>query len=394
MKLIFITTKPASLESGSEVRNYYILKALKESHEIESVSVIYVKINAKSADFKLYDRKIKLIVQPLSGRNPIDSIIAYISGRIPYVEYLKKTTFDDEVKDIVGKADVILLSELDAYLASENLLNNTQARTILDCHNVDYFRFESEINSSNLIKKILAKRLLNLIKTYEINAIKNVDSIISCSVDDQKYFEKYISRNQITVIPNGVNIVNKQNKVKGKRSLTNNVLFMGLLSYPPNQDALKYYFDEIHSKVKANLSNYQINIIGKNPPNWLLSLSRNDSSVKVHGFVKNRVIHLEQADICICPLRSGSGTRLKILEYMAIGKPVVSSTIGAQGIDVINMENIVLADTAQEFADSILTLFNDTNMAAKLGSSGKSLVMKKYMWERIGRMLINLLVSD
>jgi len=392
MNVSFITTKSPTLTSGSEVRNYYLLKALIDSKKIDHVEVLFLKINRVNSKTKLSSRKLHFQEVQLPSRNSSESLANFVQLKIPYIEHLKRNPFSSQIEEVLEKSDVVVLSELDAYFAVSEILNNRKfkAKIILDCHNVDYLRFKSEIELSPLPKKILGQLLLPTVKNEEISAIKAVDQILCCSEHDQKYFSQFVPSNKITVIPNGVVIESSANKAV-KPSHT--ILFMGLLSYIPNSDAMKFYFESIHEQVKYNVPDLKVTIIGKNPPDWLLEKAKADSSIKVLGFVDSLKEYFEEAAVCICPLRFGSGTRLKILEYMAASKPIVSTSIGAEGIEVKNNKNIFISDSPVDFSEKIVELLENSDLAKKIGENARELVSTRYNWELITENFIETVVK-
>ena len=152
-----------------------------------------------------------------------------------------------------------------------------------------------------------------------------------------------------------------------------NVTFIGSLFYPPNRDAV----DIIVSTIAPHFSNdVQFLIVGKNPPDL-----HTPDNVHFLGYVDDIKQTISQSDICIAPLRFGGGTRIKILEYMAMKKPVISTSKGAEGLCVRNGEHIILEDDLELFHEQIYTLLNDDKKMRVIGEKGHALVREKYDWK-------------
>jgi polysaccharide biosynthesis protein PslH len=389
MTVTFLTTKPPTLHSGSEVRNFYLLEALRDSKAVEKINLVYVALTPEDAKIKLSDfgSKVDVSIFSLPGRSVWHSLRAYGQSKIPYIAYLQENELEQRFYSIFQESDCIVLSELDAYFASQKTLVNIgkKIKIILDCHNIDYKRFTAEIQSGGLVKKILAIPLIHTLKALEIEALKRADLVLCCSTPDRNYITRYIASEKTALIPNGVKIL----PLKQQFSDAKTVVFMGLLSYKPNADALLYYFQSMHAQVCSRVPDVKVVIIGKNPPKWLCTLSVKDTRIKVLGFVPDVQEYLRLASVCICPLRSGSGTRLKILEYMASEKAVVSTTIGAEGIDVKNGENIFIADDAINFANALVNMLENPETALKVGKNARLLVSKNYNWAIISKSLIS-----
>lgn len=391
MNLSFITTKPPTLSSGSEVRNYYLLKSFLESPHIKKVNLIYINSMISEDEIKIFNKKLNIFVFSLKDRNVLESIQSYLSGEIPYVTHLKKNTKGREILKLLSDSDVIFLSELDGYFVVSDIIPelSKNKRIILDCHNIDSERFNSEISSSPLYKKVLSIPIQNSLKNSEIEALSNVDLVLCCSDVEKKYFSTYKNTDLVKVVPNGVQV---KSFVKNDRKfVSHELLFMGLLSYGPNSDAINYYLSKIHPLVLDKVADYKITILGKNPPDWLIKIAQDNNSINLMGFVESVEKYLNRVDVCICPLRYGSGTRLKILEYMVSGKAVVSTTIGSEGIDVEDGENILIADDPRTFVEMILSLLNNKKQILDLGLSARKLTVEKYNWDIIGKELIQIL---
>ncbi len=132
-------------------------------------------------------------------------------------------------------------------------------------------------------------------------------------------------------------------------------------------------------------------IVGKDPSLQVQALAQKDPSITVTGFVEDVAPYIQDADVFVVPLRIGSGTRLKILEAMAMSRPVVSTSIGCEGLDVTHGENILIADTPQDFADSVIRLLNDAALRGRISQAGRDLVKEKYDWEKIEALLAGLI---
>jgi glycosyltransferase involved in cell wall biosynthesis len=249
---------------------------------------------------------------------------------------------------------------------------------ILNEHNVhwDFGEFPTFNIKDSVYNKLMFKRN----RAIEISALKNAAHVLACSERDAHNLINEVPEveDKLTVIPNCVNLEEYQKFQKEHTIVRNDpelrtVLFIGLLSYPPNRDAV----DAICSQIAPNFGkNVQFVIIGKNPPN----ISK-PANVQFLGYVADVKEYIQNSDICIAPLRYGSGTRFKILEYMAMGKPVVSTSKGAEGIDYTNYVDIIIEDNFTEFSGRIDDLLQNRAMREKLGKNAQQLIQQKYDWE-------------
>lgn len=389
MKILFIADILPDLTSGSAVRNYYVLQALSSNHEVE---VIGLCDNAHDVNTDIYkDLHVRYTLLERKSLNIYQRLWYLLLGKIPYVQQRTSIVLPYFIQQKLKTYDLIHLSELNAYFFMKKYMNLIIKPVVLDAHNVEYKRLKAELAFGSFLKKIAGSILVWLVKSYEIQAIKKISCLLVCSSIDKQYFEQYISNENIYVIPNGVDIsyFSQHIVVKSKKI---SIVFMGLLSYFPNTEGLQYYFNEIHPFIIKKFPKSKIHIIGKNAPLWLIQKAKHDSTIILHGFVKDTRMLIAQATVCIAPLLSGSGTRLKILEYMAMGKAIVSTIQAAEGLEVLPNKNILVAHNSMEFINALLNLIQNPNMSSQIGKNAYSLVATRYDWKHIAVQL-NLLYA-
>ena len=248
---------------------------------------------------------------------------------------------------------------------------------VLDQHNV-YWEFK-KFPKYSFLYKFIDKVTYKRDKKIEKDAINNATHIIACSERDKEIMIEEVPtcKNKISIIPNCIDYEKYDLFLKNNTQITNKnkktVLFVGLLSHPPNRDAVDLIFKKIAPKLDDD---FIIKIIGKYPPNVIPP-----KNVKFLGYIDNLNQQLLDADICISPLRFGSGTRLKILSYLAMRKPVISTSKGAEGLDYENGKNIIIEDDIDNYHNRIINLIEDEKMMKQLGNQGEMLVKEKYDWK-------------
>lgn len=385
-KIFFITTELPSRQGGSNVRNFNIIKYLKkESFYISLFTILDNKTkNILPSVEKELNLPIYYVLKP--SLSPLKQLFYTLTQEVtPHMKEYEISGIADLVLKKIRKEkpDIIHIEQLNTYYAIRKIipyLKRNNIKIIFGQHNVEHVAFSEGIKSMPMIKKLLGKFLLSNFIHLEYEALNNVDHILVCSEIDKKYFQNKLNLNNITVIPNGVDC----NYFSSTPFINeNSLLFMGGVSYPPNNEALQYYFSKIHPKLKKSVKDLSAYILGGNPPKWLINLSHKDTTIHITNHVADVRVYLKKAKICICPIQSGSGTRLKILEYLGSGKAVISTSKGAEGINITNGKNILLADTSQEFTNKILTLFAQPDKIKALGEEGRKLTMNNYQWKKI-----------
>jgi glycosyltransferase involved in cell wall biosynthesis len=158
-------------------------------------------------------------------------------------------------------------------------------------------------------------------------------------------------------------------------------MFIGSMDYPPCVDAALYFCREIFPRIRHTISAAEFWIVGRNPGSEVLQLA--GDGVHVTGQVDDVIPYYRQSTVCVVPLRAGGGTRLKILEAMALGRPVVSTTIGCEGLDVVDGVHLLIADTPEQFAEKTIRLLTDRQLYQDISANGRQLVVTKYDWNII-----------
>jgi glycosyltransferase involved in cell wall biosynthesis len=158
------------------------------------------------------------------------------------------------------------------------------------------------------------------------------------------------------------------------------------MDYLPNFDGIRFFCKEVFDILQKHLPDIQLTIIGRNPPESIERLEK--ENLTVTGFVEDVRQWIQRADLMVVPIRIGGGTRIKILEGMAQGIPVISTRIGAEGIQADHEENIFFADTSQEMIEGIIKLLKDPDLRKKIADGGRKLVEKKYDWNVSGQKLL------
>jgi glycosyltransferase involved in cell wall biosynthesis len=256
------------------------------------------------------------------------------------------------------------------------------ALQVYDAHNVD----------SELWNQLAAAQYSSIIEGYATNALqaetnlyKKVDAFLACSEADR---EKLIALNQGRLtgltIPNGVDTDAKPFDDNPMKYSQKNILFCGSLDYYPNEEGLIWFYDQVFPLIKKAIPDVVLTLVGSSVKNERNQKLWNDSSVQIIGRVVSLQPFYYQAGVCIAPLLSGSGTRLKILEAMSFGNPVVSTSVGASGIEAENDNHILLADDPNAFANQVLKLLQGKLIFDTIRQNARQLVQTIYDWNVIG----------
>jgi glycosyltransferase involved in cell wall biosynthesis len=209
-----------------------------------------------------------------------------------------------------------------------------------------------------------------------------------CGPDDETFLRREVSRtSRILVLANGADVgFFDGGKFPSTPDAAPTVLFCGAMDYTPNIDALNWYFNQCDAAVKTAVPDRRILIVGKNPVTAVRAHGQ-IAGVTVTGEVPDVRPYYQRAWVQMVPLRIGGGTRLKIVESLAMGCPVVSTTIGAQGLDLRDGEHLRLGDTPADFAQALTRVLASSTDRAALRTAGREQVLAHYTWPRLGARL-------
>ncbi|KAM3094880.1 glycosyltransferase family 4 protein [Phormidesmis sp. 146-35] len=290
--------------------------------------------------------------------------------------------------------DLVIFEEvwMYRYLA---IVKQHNCHTILVEHNVEASLFADKFQSGRTLRtRLKVSRQLPQLKAIERNFTRQVDQVWACSQRDADLLkELYGKTAPIAIIPNGVNVISYDSartgeaeipqllKVEGQQS----ILFLGQLSYSPNIAAVDWLLESIYPKLRQKYPNCQLLLVGHSPTERMQTEAKHDPTIVVTGKVPDVRPYLGAASLMVVPLQQGGGTRLKILEAFAAGCPVVSTRKGAEGLDAIANQHLLIADDPESMVAAIDQLWSNPELGQQLAQSAYELVRDQYSWEAIGQ---------
>jgi len=243
-------------------------------------------------------------------------------------------------------------------------------------HNVEHEIWERVvIDTKNPVKQIYLSYLTKKLKHFEIEQLNNYDLLLPISQRDLKLFKNLGFKNENHVVPIGLDTKEYiPNFGSYKKQIT--ISFIGSLDWMPNVEGLRWFLNNIWSPISKHFPELEFHIAGRNTPKWLTQLDI--PRVKVVGEVDCAKNFINKHSVMVVPLLAGSGMRAKILEAMALGKVVVSTSIGLEGIDVKDRKHVIVADSVSQFIDALDFCYNSNGSLAKIGQNAQLLANEKY----------------
>jgi glycosyltransferase involved in cell wall biosynthesis len=380
MNVLAISTRiPALGRKGDQVVSFYRLTHLVKCGH--SVRLICFGNGYNSDDFNaktsLEDFGIHVVLikwRPFEAFLNLCRVIPYVE--IPFqVALFKSRNFSIEVLRSIDlfKPDLLYCNTI---RVSENIPSD-YPHLAIDFIDSMILNFSRRLKTASFFKKFIFSKELNRLKTFENNlAINSRCSFVVSDLD-----RRMIGSNKIHITPLGIDL-----NLFYKRDLTINnpsIVFSGNLSYQPNVDAVTWFLKNCWKRLKSNDYKIQFIIAGNNPHSQILRLASDDPNIFVTGKVASIADVLRKAMIAIAPMQSGSGMQFKILEAMACGVPVVTTTLGLGNIHARAGHDLFVSDTPDEFVLAILSLIDDSDLRRKIETSGHNFVVNNHSWSAL-----------
>jgi len=378
MNILFVTKQlPYPPNAGYKMRTYQLIRGLSGENKVSLICMGSVEEDKESVEaLKEYVNSVTLIP---SKQTP--SRLLNLLSPAPFnISRWRSALMRKAAGEIIQKEQIDLII-CDSIYQSGNIPSNSCCKVLAE-HNVESViirRFTGL--EKNILKKAYALLEWLKMRRYEDKTWPEFNKCLVVSEQDRAILEVRMRSNNIDIVPNGVDTGYFYPQQTGIKPLS--LIYTGEIGWHPNTDAVIYFAREIFPLIKKKVADASFYVVGNNPSSEVLKLAEKDKSIIVTGFVEDIRSYIAQSEVFVVPLRIGSGTRLKILEAMAMGKPVVSTSIGCEGIGVSHGKNIIVADGPEEFTDKVIELFNNQELKAKLALSARKLVEEKYSWTKI-----------
>jgi polysaccharide biosynthesis protein PslH len=385
MKLLHIMPySPVPAVYGAKIRIVNLMKHLSRSHTL-SVAFIGTEEEAARIRHEFGGRLGKIIAcEPQSTRKIRG--LAHLRSFLGSHSILYQLGANLELRakveqEIKGGSYDVVLTEF-PHMAFFDLPQGPLR--VLDGHNIEYDNFRRMAEKSeSWLERMVYRNETKKFHAEEIDAFRRQDLLLFTSERDRRMAHDEVPEVPSVVVPNGVDTDYFRPPITDHEPYS--MVFTGIMKYVPNSDGVSWFLDEVFPRIVAKEPRARVTVVGADPGHHLLR--RASGNVRITGYVDDVRPFVHAAEVTIVPLRMGGGTRLKILESLAMMSPVVSTPIGAEGIDMVNGEHALIAGDPQEFADAVLRLFSDRALYDRIALNGARLAREKYDWSVIGGVL-------
>ena len=320
------------------------------------------------------------------GVKPLPAAGAMLCGESYHVKRYVSEAFAAKLREILEKErfDIVHVESIFLTPYVPLIRKHSDAKVILRAHNVEHLIWKRVAQScQNPLKRWYLKHLSLTLRAYELEHLNDYDGVVCITKNDAEVFRQAGCRKPIASIPFGIDT----GEVPSVDVEPNSLFHIGAMDWLPNQESIRWLLEEVWPVVHREVPQAKLYLAGrKMPAQWMHA---NIEGVTVIGEVPDAMYFIGSKKINVVPLLSGSGIRVKIIEAMSIGKTVITTTVGAQGIDYTDGENILIADTPEQFAQQIKRCLDDDVFCSNIGKAAARLVAEQYNKQTLAKQLID-----
>jgi glycosyltransferase involved in cell wall biosynthesis len=393
MHILFLTqVLPYPPASGPKVKTWHVLRYLEElGHKITLVSFVRPEEMPYVEELK---RVCAAVYTVRVQRSKVADLYYFLRSQLTGRPFLVERDDLSEMRTLVQR--IVSSEEVDVIHADQLTMaqfafplqgpNGQKPVLVFDAHNAVWTITERMNQNAALYLKLPLALETERIKRYEANIIKDFDATLAVTEPDRLalldafHHQNYEGRVPISVIPIAVDthLINPVPQVSDSL----NILTMGTLYYPPNADGIRWFIQEVLPLIRQKINGVELTIVGKNPPKDFVKLASDpESGIITTGFVPDLEPYFANSAVTVVPVRAGGGMRVRILEAFARAAPVVTTTVGVEGIDARPGMDVSIADSPEDFAEAVINLLLDKELREKLSRNGRRLVEEKYDWQ-------------
>ena len=383
-------------DTGGKIRSYNILRELAREHAITFFSFYSAHAGDAHSELKTVFEKVVCIPLDLPAPKSFRESLNYgvrLFTHQPYniSKYCRPRGTSCTVCECYSSEafDVIIC---DFVIAAGAIPWDSPIPKVLFTHNVESVIWQRHYQvATNPIWKLLSWREWRTMESAEQKYLRRANHVLAVSEDDRDFFCKYIDAARLSVIPTGADT--QYFRPTATPETLYSLVFTGSMDWLPNEDAIIFFTKEILPLIRKEVPDVSLTVVGRKPSQRLSELAASEANIKLTGWVEDIRPFLASSAVCIVPLRIGGGTRLKIFEAMSMGKAVVSTTVGAEGLPVRHGEHLLIADEPTAFASSTVGLLRDPARRHELGDAAHKLVEEKYSWVQVAKAFAQVLTK-
>jgi glycosyltransferase involved in cell wall biosynthesis len=396
LNILYVSQMPASPPRfGAQARVHGLMTQLARRHDLTAVMLVDDQFDADECRraMEAYCRQVVLVPNPY-GREGLAKRLLQLRSLVSSRSFERLRVTLPALQQSLDRVlrgrrfDVVNLEF--PYLGHYDLRQAPPGQKppalVVDSHEIAYDLARQFARASgNLGRRLYTGANWRKLRREELGTYRYADGVYVCSAADERRLLDQVPGLRTAVIPNAADVEYYQSRPTDPPPDGRTVVYFGLLSTIPNVDGVVHFVQDIWPRIAEANPEARCKIIGDRPPPALLALA--GPRVELTGFVSDLRPHLASAAAMVVPLRLGGGTRLKIVEAMAMRKAIVSTTLGAEGIEAVPGRDILIEDEPAAFADAVSRLLAEPNLAARMGQSARQVAVERYAWSGATRAL-------
>lgn len=366
---------------GGQIRTLETLRELHRRHEIHFAALADPLTPEGTERSSEYSTRSYAIPHSVPGRDNwafyAQALGGFFSSMPLAVSRFQSQAMRKRIEELVKehRFDVVVCDFLAAAVNFSNLRD-----VVLFEHNVESALWDRHVeNAPTRLHRVLYRQQAGRMFAYERGVCRQVRQVIAVSDADVERIRALYGVESVQAVPTGVD-VDYFAPPEDPPAVTADLVFMGSMDWVPNVDGMLYFVEQVWPRITAEIPECRLDIVGRRPTKSILALPQRYPGITVTGTVPDVRPYLWRSKVSIVPLRIGGGTRLKIFESMAASKPVVSTTVGAEGLPLVSGESILLADDPEMFAQSCVRLLQDASLRDSIARTGRGLVASEFSW--------------
>ena len=345
-------------------------------------------ISVAEIDLEIHCKKVFFIPHTISNLSKLFFIGKSVFSKIPYsVSIYRSKDLGKKVLKLISDENVSLIHS-DTLGMIEPILDRINTMKVLNHHDIESHKmYRRYVNEENLAKRLFFWNENRRLEKYEKRYCKRYDRNIVVSEIDYGRLNDILgpSSENTVIVENGVDC--DYFAFHPRLNSENELIFTGALDYYPNDKSMLFFCSDVWPILKEKYPALTFSIIGKNPSKSLLSLVKTSQDIKMLGYVEDVRPHIKRAKVFVCPIMEGGGTRIKILDAFSQGIPVVSTQVGAEGLEAVDGRHLMIADTPFGFVEKISDLLDNETLSSDISRHAREFVEEKYSYKHLGKKL-------
>lgn len=379
--LVLCSRLPYPLTGGAKLRMFYTARELAHDHDVELLVIDEAPVDDDAVShLESVFADVHVFSYP-SYRFYLNTVPGLLSRRPLQSHYFHFDPVEAWLNEHEHRFDLLYCN----HVRTTEYVRGRQTSKIVDLVDAISRNYQEAGKEANGLWQAIYPIEWRRLRRYERQTVRKFDHSFIITDADRSVIADGKTHSSLSVLPNGVKPELLEREPASHRTVKNapRLVFLGKMDYFPNEDAVTYFAEQILPQIRETYSEAEFLIVGANPSEHVHGLD-DVPGVTVTGFVESPWEYLDRADIVVTPMRHGAGLQNKVLEAMALGRPIVATPLAREGIDAKDGQHLVLAGDAQSFAAETIALLSVVERRRQLGRAARNLVTTKYTWNKVG----------